>query len=186
MAHINANKSQAAKINSQQGGLHKQRRGGKSIKLQDQLVKLAAANQGYTVNQLAWIAAGFKVDENGYCQPAGLYQQVQDYFNGKRRGCEISFKATELKRHPRARLVYCKAKNNPYTEAGGYGVRPITEAGQASALSDQVTPNKVTYDIPEQTPKPAPVAQKPANKPVQQPKPANAAQHVASIQDMLK
>lgn len=174
MPDINQKKSQAAKVNSQQGGLHNQRRGGKSIKLQDQLVKLAVVNQGFTINQLAWIAAGFEVDENGYCQPAGLYQQVQDYFNGKRRGCEISYKETELSKHPRARLVYCKAKNNPYTEAGGYGVRPIGRT-QASNTADHVKPELVSH---QQKPQPEPTKEA-------QPRPVDTKMHVANLQELL-
>lgn len=186
MAHINANKSKAAKINPQTQGLVEVRTEGKSIKIQDKLVELATVNNRLTMNQLSWLAAGGQLDSNGFCIPTDKYNMAQTFYSAKRRGSEITYKEADLHKHKRARLVYCEAANNPYTKSGGYGVRPIT-GKQTSPLSDQVAPSKVTYELPAQAaqPKPAPVAQKPANKPVQQPKP-NAAQHVASIQDMLK
>ena len=125
MAKVNMNKSTAAKAAGQSGGLHNQRRGRKSVELQDEMVRLASKFPGYTINQLAWIAAGFHVDSKGLCQPCDKYLQIQKYFNAKRRGAEIAFHADSLSDHPRARLVYVKAVKNPYTESGGSGVRVI-------------------------------------------------------------
>lgn len=155
-------RSDAAKAAGVQGGLHNQRRGGKSIELQDGLVKLAARLPGYTLDQLSWIAAGFHVDENGICQPSDKYNQIQKYFNCKRRGAEIAFSADELSDHPRARLVYVKAVNNPYTESGGRGVMVIGGAPRVQAVPVSTEPVvegvvALAQEVPKEPTKPVDV-----------------------------
>ncbi len=125
--------------------LHNQRRGNKSGKLQAVIIDLAAKHAGYTIDQLSWIAAGFSVDEQGFCQPAELYSQVQRYFNGKRRGSEVAKSQAEITalvngddpaanaKLSKTKLVYIPATRNPYTEAAGKGVR-LYRAGGASMV----------------------------------------------------
>ena len=179
-------RSAAAKANGQYSGLINQRRGRKSIEIQDEVVKLAAKYPGYTINQLSWIAAGFHVDAKGICQPSDKYQQIQKYFNAKRRGAEIAFKSDDLTNHPKAQLVYVKAVNNPYTDAGGLGVRVIDGSSPLSFSSS----------------KPAPVAETEPTAPVQpvfhaEPKEApappappptaakSAKKHIGNMMDLL-
>ena len=210
MSKVNQVRSAAAKAADQQGGLHSQRRGGQSVDLQRQLVSLAVKYPGYTIDQLSWMVAGFEVDANGVCQPSGLYSKAQKYFNGKRRGCEISFNSFEKvkdeagnqhlvnlsdaqikAKHPHAQLVYGKALNNPYTDKGGRGVRLISVSTSINSpdvasipkpsLSEGVAPSYV--GVIEQ----AGCSEiQPANvESLPEVVPVNAASHIESLKDML-
>lgn len=98
---------------------------GERYKLQDLLVSLSSTHAGMTMTQLAWMAAGGTVDADGYCQPADAFRMTLEFFNAKRRGCEIARNQEEEDgRRPNAKLVYGKALGNPY-EFGGAGVYPI-------------------------------------------------------------
>lgn len=88
------------------------------------MVNLAVQYPGYTVTQLSWILAGGQVDAQGYCQPAAAFAMALEFFNAKRRGCEIARAVDEDTRRPNARLLYGRALNNPY-EFGGHGVYPL-------------------------------------------------------------
>lgn len=105
--------------------LNKQSATGERYDLQARLVELSTVNSGYTMTQLAWLAAGGEVDADGFCQPADAFAMTLEFFNAKRRGCEIARNAEEEEgRRPNARLIYGKALRNPY-EFGGAGVYPL-------------------------------------------------------------
>lgn len=115
--------------------LIKESTSGERYKLQDKLVNLSGQYPGYTMTQLSWIAAGGQVDAAGFCQPAVAFNMALEFFNAKRRGCEIARYAEEEEgRRPNARLIYGNAVRNPY-DFGGAGVYPL-----GGALKQVVTP----------------------------------------------
>lgn len=109
---------------------------GERYKLQDRLVNLSGQYPGYTMTQLSWIAAGGQVDDNGFCQPAVAFNMALEFFNAKRRGCEIARNAEEEEegRRPNARLIYGKPLRNPY-DFGGAGVYPLGSVQAVKAVT---------------------------------------------------
>jgi hypothetical protein len=129
--------------------LNKQSATGERYDLQARLVELSTVNSGYTMTQLAWLAAGGEVDADGFCQPAAAFAMTLEFFNAKRRGCEIARNVEEEEgRRPNARLVYGKALRNPY-DFGGAGVYPLKVPAPV--------PAPVPVPVPVPAPVPAPV-----------------------------
>ena len=176
---MNDKKSTAALANKQVGGLHNARRGNKSLKQQDIAVGIVQKKPGLTATQVSWLAAGYQLDDKGNCIPADEFKRVNEFFNYKRRICEMSFKSEFVSDHPRARLVYGKALSNPNTESGGHGLYAIKGQVSPASMVEAKPPTPVQpVSQPEPKEAPAPPAPPPTAA-------KSAKKHIGNMMDLL-